>query len=212
MTEANLIKLDTKLGEILQTRNSAYGAALVGGRPGNSRGSQFMGESGRHSPEQDYYGTVDSRGSKRNGILSATQALKPVSQASQRSRSSAIKDVGNQILQSPTVGAHNSPNKDGDYWTKIILHNAEQFQREKDAVKAKIRENQIKMREELQKQMEEHRMAKQDAKKTDLEYFEIIRRQKEEQAFEEKEKREQIKRLVQEQKLIRDKQIEEHNH
>ncbi len=50
MTEANLIKLDTRLGEILQTRNSAYGGALVG-RPGNSRGSQFLGESGRLSPE-----------------------------------------------------------------------------------------------------------------------------------------------------------------
>ncbi len=161
MTEANLIKLDTRLSEILQTRNSAYGAVLVG-RGSNSRGSQFMGDSGRLSPEQDYYATADSRGSKR-GLppgLSTTQALKPLSQASQRSRSSAIKDVGNQILQSPTAGAHNTPQKDGDYWTKIIMHNVEQFQREKDAVKAKIRENQMKMREDLKKQMEDHKLAK----------------------------------------------------
>ena len=49
MTEGNLIKLDTRLGEILQTRNSAYGIVL-GGRAGNSRGSQFV-DTGRHSPE-----------------------------------------------------------------------------------------------------------------------------------------------------------------
>lgn len=59
--------------------------------------------------------------------------------------------------------------------------------------------------------MEDHKQAKHDAKRTDLEYYEIIRRQKEEQVIEEKEKRDQIKRLVQEQKLVRDKQIEEHN-
>ncbi len=54
-------------------------------------------------------------------------------------------------MQSPTGNAVNSPSKDPDYWTKIIMHNVEQFQREKDAVKAKIRDNQLKMREELQK-------------------------------------------------------------
>jgi hypothetical protein len=51
-------------------------------------------------------------------------------------------------LQSPTA-AVNSPSKDPDYWTKIIMHNVEQFQKEKDAVKAKIRDNQARMREEL---------------------------------------------------------------
>ena len=69
------------------------------------------------------------------------------------------------------------------------MHNVEQFQKEKDAVKAKIRENQLRMREELKKQMDEHRLAKQDAKKSDLEFFEIIRKQKDDQANEEKEKR-----------------------
>jgi hypothetical protein len=45
----------------------------------------------------------------------------------------------------------NSPSKDPDYWTKIIMHNVEQFQKEKDAVKQRIRENQQRMKEELQK-------------------------------------------------------------
>ena len=69
--------------------------------------------------------------------------MKPLSHASQRSRSSAIKDVGNQIL-SPgghTSGNVTSPSKDPDYWTKIIMHNVEQFQKEKDAVKLKIKED-----------------------------------------------------------------------
>jgi len=45
----------------------------------------------------------------------------------------------------------------------------------------KIRENQLKMRLELQQQMEEHKFAKQLEKKDDLEYFEFIRSKKEEQ-------------------------------
>lgn len=61
------------------------------------------------------------------------------------------------------------------------------------------------------KQMEDHRRAKQDEKKHDLEYFEEIRRQKEELAREEREKQEAIKQKVNEQKLIRDQQILEHN-
>jgi hypothetical protein len=132
--------------------------------------------------------------------------LKPLSQASQRSRSSAIKDVGNQILQSPTgAGGVNSPSKDPDYWTKIIMHNVEQFQKEKDAVKQRIRENQQRMKEELQKQMSDHRVAKQEAKKSDLDYFEVIRKNKEDLAREEREKKDRIQRLVEEQKLVRDR-------
>lgn len=95
-------------------------------------------------------------------------------------------------MQSPTGNAVNSPSKDPDYWTKIIMHNVEQFQREKDAVKAKIRDNQLKMREELQKQMADHRVAKQEAKKSDLDYFEVIRKNKDDMAKEERDKREQI--------------------
>jgi hypothetical protein len=85
-----------------------------------------------------------------------------------------------------------SPSKDPDYWTKIIMHNVEQFQKEKDAVKARIRENQQRMKEELQKQMSDHRTAKQEAKKNDLDYFEVIRKNKEDLAREEREKKEKI--------------------
>ena len=72
------------------------------------------------------------------------------------------------------------------------MHNVEQFQKEKDAVKAKIRDNQARMREELQKQMQDHRNAKQEAKRSDLDYFEVIRKNKDDLAREEREKREQI--------------------
>lgn len=66
--------------------------------------------------------------------------------------------------------------RDDDYWTKIIMHNVEQFQKEKDAVKAKIRENQAKMRDDLLKQIEAQKRAKIDEKKNDLDYFDIIRK------------------------------------
>lgn len=67
------------------------------------------------------------------------------------------------------------------------------------------------MKDELQKQMADHRIAKEDAKKNDLDYFEVIRRNKEDLAREEREKRERVQRMVEEQKLVRDRQIEEHN-
>jgi hypothetical protein len=84
---------------------------------------------------------------------------------------------------SPGGHAHHtgSPGKDGDYWTKIIMHNVEQFQKEKDAVKMKIKEDQMRIRLELQKQMEQQKHAKAEEKKGDLEYFEFIRSKKEEQ-------------------------------
>lgn len=99
----------------------------------------------------------------------------------------------------------NSPSKDPDYWTKIIMHNVEQFQKEKDAVKQRIRENQQRMKEELQKQMSDHRVAKQEARKNDLDYFEVIRKNKDDLAREEREKKERIQRMVEEQKLVRDR-------
>jgi hypothetical protein len=84
-------------------------------------------------------------------------------------------------MQSPTVGSALDAKaitsvRGDDYWTKIIMHNVEQFQKEKDAVKAKIKENQAKMRDDLLKQMEAQKRAKIDEKKNDLEYFDIIRK------------------------------------
>jgi triphosphoribosyl-dephospho-CoA synthetase len=67
------------------------------------------------------------------------------------------------------------------------------------------------MKEDLLKQMEAHKQAKQDLKKQDLEFFEVIKRQKDDIAKEEREKREAIQQKVLEQKLVRDQQISEHN-
>ena len=61
------------------------------------------------------------------------------------------------------------------------------------------------------KQMEAHKQAKQEEKKHDLEYFELIRKQKEEMAREEKEKRDILRQKVIEQKIVRDQQIQEHS-
>ena len=97
------------------------------------------------------------------------------------------------MMQSPGYQNKGSPTQNDDYWTKIIMHNVEQFQKEKDAVKQRLRENQQRMKEELLKQMQEHRTAKQEEKKHDLEYYEQIRKQKDEMAREEKEKRDALR-------------------
>ena len=85
------------------------------------------------------------------------------------------------------------------------MHNVEQFQKEKDAVRAKVRENQTSMRDELLRQMEAHKKVKQDEKKHDLESFDVIRRAKDDLAREEQEKRDSIRQRVVEQKLVRDR-------
>ena len=102
MTESNLIRLDQRLAELIDRGikpSSSYNRGL------DSRGSR----------QEDVYATHDSR--------RTPSGLKPLSHASQRSRSSAIKEVGNQIL-SPHANV-TSPTKDQDYWTKIIMHNVE---------------------------------------------------------------------------------------
>ena len=76
------------------------------------------------------------------------------------------------------------------------MHNVDQFQKEKDAVKHKLRENQQKLKDELQKQMDSHKSNKDHDKSDDLHYFEVIRRQKEESAIEDIKKRDHIKKLV----------------
>jgi len=62
----------------------------------------------------------------------------------------------------------------------------------------------MKMREELQKQMEAHKIAKIEEKKNDLEYFEQIRRQKDVLAREDEEKKEAVRKRILEQKIVRD--------
>lgn len=147
----------------------------------------------------------------KSGKAQLAQSQRPVmSQASQRSRSSAIKDAASHIMQSPSQHGSALGQKGDDYWTKIIMHNVEQFQKEKDAVRAKVRENQTSMRDELLRQMEAHKKVKQDEKKHDLEYFDVIRRAKDDLAREEQEKRDSIRQRVVEQKLVRDRQIQEH--
>ena len=75
----------------------------------------------------------------------------------------------------------------------------------------KIKEDQLRIRLELQKQMEQHKIAKAEEKKGDLEYFEYIRSKKEEQEREQNDKKDSLKKMLEEQKLVRDRQIDEHN-
>ena len=53
--------------------------------------------------------------------------------------------------------------------------------------------------------MSDHHVAKQEASKNDLDYFEVIRKNKDDLAREEREKKERIQRMVEEQKLVRDR-------
>lgn len=95
MTEANLIKLDKRLGELIVKGGNGSVAPSRGAGQLNSRGAS-------QAALGDAYNTGDSRGSNRlvaGGRAQLANAnSKPLSQASERSRSSAIKDVGSQIL------------------------------------------------------------------------------------------------------------------
>ena len=77
-------------------------------------------------------------------------------------------------MLSPINGGIPSSSKDGGCWTKIIMHNVEQFQKDKDAVKLKVKEDQTRICEELLRQMEQHKQAKVEAKRGYLEYFDYI--------------------------------------
>ena len=90
------------------------------------------------------------------------------------------------------------------------MHNVEQLQKDKDAVKLKVKEDQTRIREQLLRQMEQHKQAKVEAKRGDLEYFDYIVSKKEEQERDQREKKVNVKRMMEAEKLVRDKQIEEH--
>ena len=65
------------------------------------------------------------------------------------------------------------------------MHNVEQFQKEKDAVRQRQKETQWRMREDLLKQMNEHKAAKQEERNQDMHFFDVIRKQKQEVQAEE---------------------------
>lgn len=67
------------------------------------------------------------------------------------------------------------------------------------------------MKDELQKQMDGHKNNKDGDKSDDLRYFEVIRSQKEKSEMEDIRKRDHIKKLIEEQRIIRDRQIAEHD-
>jgi hypothetical protein len=65
-----------------------------------------------------------------------------------------MKDAASQIL-SPHGGLNNTQVvQDDDYWNKIIMFNVDQFHREQEEAKQRQKENQIRMKEELEKQVQ----------------------------------------------------------
>ena len=62
----------------------------------------------------------------------------------------------------------------------------------------------------LLRQMQQHKQAQAEAKRGDLEYFDYILSKKEEQERAHREKKRNVKRMMEEEKVVRDKQIEEH--
>ena len=48
-----------------------------------------------------------------------------------------MKDVGSQIVKTSEQGVNNSD----DYWNKIIMNNVDQFYKEQDLDKQRIKEN-----------------------------------------------------------------------
>ena len=104
MTEGNLVKLAQRLGELLKNGGGEQAAVRTGREDLlESRGGQ-----------DTLYTSVDYNSSRGpSGLTKGAPA--PISQnGSERSRSSAIKQAGNQIMLSPINGGIPSSSKDGD--------------------------------------------------------------------------------------------------
>ena len=61
-----------------------------------------------------------------------------------------------------------------DYWNKIILHNVDQFHREQEEAKQRFRDNQQKMKGELEKQVQAAKKIKEEEKKKELVYMQQL--------------------------------------
>lgn len=62
-----------------------------------------------------------------------------------------------------------------DNWNRIVIHNVEQFQKDQDDAKQRARENQLKMKAELEKQVQLQKRVKEDEKRQELAYMQKIK-------------------------------------
>lgn len=68
-----------------------------------------------------------------------------------------------------------------DYWNKIILHNVDQFHKEQEAAKQRVRDNQAKMKQDLEQQVNAMKKAKQAEKQKEQVYMQQLQEQADEQ-------------------------------
>lgn len=96
------------------------------------------------------------------------------------------------------IGGHEQPaaGQNEDYWNKIIMHNVDQFNKEKEEAKQRSRDNQARIKEELEKQMFAQKKAKEEEKRKEMEYVDKIRIQTEEGQRIEKSKHDDMKRKL----------------
>jgi len=137
MTEQNLIKLDRKLTDLIQSddynfQKSKRGASITNDLKVNGKAQRGI--------DLNYTMSVSSKQSGRSDVSHAQ---------SHRSRSSVIKEAGNLIVR-PNSGASNNNAplvQDEDYWNKIIMFNVDQFHREQEEAKQRLKENQQSMKQ-----------------------------------------------------------------
>lgn len=94
-----------------------------------------------------------------------------------------------------------------DTWNKIVMFNVDQYQRDLEESKQKVRNNQIRMKEELEKQVLDHKRAKEEEKRKELDFIQGMKQHAEELQRREKEKQENIKKRMQQENLLRDKLV-----
>lgn len=68
-----------------------------------------------------------------------------------------------------------------DYWNKIILHNVDQYHKEQEAAKQRVRDNQAKMKQDLEQQVNAMKKAKQAEKQKEQVYMQQLQEQADEQ-------------------------------
>jgi len=64
---------------------------------------------------------------------------------------------------------------DDDNWNRIVMHNVDQFRQEQENIKQRAKENQARMKEELEKQVNLQKRAKIEEKNKELEYMSSLK-------------------------------------
>eukprot|EP00347_Sterkiella_histriomuscorum_P009483 403341038 len=204
MTEQNLVKLDKKLTEMLKGKYSSQSRQQRQNSIGATQRIHNLNKDNDYGMNQSMRSSVHSRKSD------ASSSQRQQSNQSIRSRSSVMKDVGSRIMNNSqnNIDANNATGSE-DYWNKIIKFNVDQFHKEQEEAKQRVRDNQQRMKEELERQVQESKKVKELEKRKELDYVKQVQERGQIESQKEQLKHEEMKRKLQQEKQVRDMQLRE---